>query len=54
MMECDNIVEHTSKFHFVMNQLVGIEAQIDDDDDDAKALSLNSIPWLLAIVILCC
>lgn len=43
MMEGDNIVQHISKFRSLTNQLVGIKAKV-DEDDDAKAILLNSMP----------
>lgn len=45
----DNIVEHINKFHSLINQLAGIKAKV--DDDDAKAILLNSMPSIYDNII---
>ena len=42
MNEGDNIVQHISTFHSLLNQLAGVNSKI--DDDDAKAILLSSMP----------
>lgn len=32
MMEGDNIVQHISKFYSLLNQIVVVNAKVDDDD----------------------
>ena len=42
MNEGDNIVQHISTFHSLLNQLAVLNSKI--DDDDAKAILLSSMP----------